>query len=167
MKTKKYLSNEWKFVEPLTIRTSVHLYQLKTSCLALEDFLAEKGITVKEFTFHGTDYNSYLSLELNFEDYEILKKQRWSFYGFLNKNLPVNYRQMDWMEDEFIHQSISRLYHFKDTKKTSLRLVLDYRQYEIEFPSHDFICMSEDENEFTRHIKKSNDCQVHSCWKPR
>ena len=144
MKTKKYLSNEWKFVEPLSIRTSVQLNQLRTSCFALEDFLAEKGASLNKFTFHGTDYNSYLWLELNLEDYEILKKQQWSFYVFLSKNLPVNYRQLDWMDDEFIHQSLSSISQSEDTQKTYIKLVLNYRQYEVEFPSHDFICMSED-----------------------
>ena len=146
MKTKKYLSNEWKFVEPLSIRTSVQLNQLRTSCFALEDFLAEKGASLNKFTFHGTDYNSYLWLELNLEDYEILKKQQWSFYVFLSKNLPVNYRQLDWMDDEFIHQSLSSISQSEDTQKTYIKLVLNYRQYDVEFPSHDFVCMSEDLN---------------------
>jgi len=146
MNTKKYLSDEWKFVEPLSIRSSAHLGIFKSACIDFEDFLIEKGVTLKEFTFHGTDYNSYLSLEVKYEDYEIIKEQRWSFYAFLEKNLPVNYRKMDWMEDEYIHQSISKLYHFESTQRTCLNLVLDYRQYKVEFPSHDFICMSEDLN---------------------
>jgi hypothetical protein len=146
MESKKYLSDEWKFVEPLSIRTSVQLNQLRTSCFALENYLAEIGATVNEFTFHGTDYNSYLWLELNFEDYEILKMHQWKFYGFLNKNLPVNFRQVDWMEDEFVHQSLSSIYQSQESRKTYLKLVLDYRQYDVEFPSHDFICMSHDLN---------------------
>lgn len=146
MEAKKYLSNEWKFVKPLSIRTSVQLNQLMTSCFALEDFLVEKGATVNKFTFHGTDYNSYLWLELNLEDYGILQKQRWKFYGFLNKNLPVKYRQLDWMEDEFIHQSISSVHQSESYQRTFVKLVLDYRQYDVEFPSHDFVCMSEDLN---------------------
>jgi hypothetical protein len=146
MKNKKYLSNQWKFVKPLSIRTSAQLIQFKATCFALEDFLAGKGVTVKEFKFHGTDYNSYLDLELVFEDYEILKKERWDFYKFLHRRLPVNYRQMDWMEDPYIQQSLSRLFHFKNDKRTLLRLVLDHCQFKVEFPSHDFICMSEDLN---------------------
>jgi hypothetical protein len=146
MKSKKYLSNEWKFVKPLSIRTTVQLNQFKATCFALEDFLAEKGVTVKEFKFHGTDYNTYLDLELGFEDDVILKKERWDFYRFLHKHLPVNYREIDWMEDPYIQQSLSRLFHFKKDERTHLRLVLDYCQFEVEFPSHDFICMSEDLN---------------------
>lgn len=152
MKTKKYLSNEWKFVKPLSIRTTVQLNEFKATCMALEDFLADRGVTVKEFKFHGTDYNSYLDLELAFEDYEILKNEQWDFYKFLRKHLPVNYRQVDWMEDSYIQQSLSRLFQLKKDRRTHLRLVLDYCQYEVEFPSHDFICMSED-------LNKVNDLQ--------
>lgn len=146
MKTKKYLSKEWKFVKPLSIRTSVHLNQFRSSCFALEDFLAEKEITVKKFTFHGTDYNSYLSLEIGFDDYDVLESKRWDFYRFLHKKLPVNYREIDWMNNFHIHQSLSGVFQSKDDQKTYITLVLDYRQYEVEFPSHDFICMSEDLN---------------------
>lgn len=143
MNTKKYLSDEWEFEQPLSIRTTVQLNQFKATCMALEDFLADKGVTVKQFKFHGTDYNSYLGLELAFEDYEVLKNERWDFYRFLHKHLPVNYREIDWMEDPYIHQSLSRLFQLKKDESTHLRLVLDYCQYDVEFPSHDFICMSE------------------------
>jgi hypothetical protein len=146
METKKYLSNEWKFVEPLSIRTSAQLRQLRASCFALEDFLAELAVTLKKFTFHGTDYNSYLSLELDFTDYPVLESARWDFYGFLIKKLPVNYREVDWMNDFHIHQSLSSIFQSKDDQKTYISLVLNYRQYQVEFPSHDFICMSEDLN---------------------
>ena len=146
MKTKKYLSKEWKFVKPLSIRTSAHLIQFRSSCLALEEFLAEKGLHLKKFSFHGTDYNSYLSLDLDFEDYDILKKEKWDFYRFLHKNLPVNYREIDWFDHFYIHQSLSSVFQSKDDHKTHISLVLNYRQYEVEFPSHDFICMSEDLN---------------------
>ncbi len=162
MNKKKHLSDEWKFVKPLSIRTEVQLIQFKSACAALEEFLAKKGLHLKKFSFHGTDYNSYLSLNLDFEDFDILMNERWDFYRFLHKKLPVNYREIDWMEDFYIHQSLSSVFQSKDNQKTYVNLVLDYCQYEVEFPSHDFICMSEDENEFTRHIKKSNKDQSKS-----
>lgn len=146
MKTKKYLSNEWKFVKPLSIRTTVQLNHFKATCFALEDFLAEKGITVKKFTFHGTDYNSYLGLEIGFDDYDVLDRNRWDFYKFLHKKLPVNYREIDWMNDFHLLDSLSSVFQSKNSQKTHISLVLDYRQLEVEFPSHDFICMSEDLN---------------------
>jgi hypothetical protein len=144
MSTKKHLSDEWEFVKPLSIRTEVQLIQFKSACAALEDFLSENGITVKKFKFHGTDYNSFLFLELAFEDYESLKNKRWDFYRFLHRSLPVNFRKIDWFDDTYIQQSLSRLSQLKDEKRTNLILVLDYCQYKVEFPSHDFICMSED-----------------------
>ena len=144
MKENRHPSNQWKFAKELSIRTKAQVITFKSKCHLLEEFLFDRGVTINKFSFHGTDYNSYLHLEMKFEDYEILHKSRWEFYRFLHKHLPINFREIDWMGDKFIHQSISRISQWKDDKKTSLRLVLDYQQHDVEYPSHDFICMSED-----------------------
>ena len=154
MNTKKYLSAEWKFVEPLSIRSKAQLIQFKNSCKELENFFIEKQITLNKFNFYGTDYNSFLSLELKYEDFDNLKKNKSEFYEFLDKNLPVNCGKEDWLDHFHIHESLSSFHKSNSRMTTHLLLVLNYRQLEVEFPSHDFICMSEDLNN-TKDLQKA------------
>jgi len=146
MNTKKYLSGQWKFVKPLSIRAKVNLIDFQAACFALEEFLAEKGLHLKKFQFYADDYNSYLSLDLDLEDYEILMNERFKFYGFLHKNLPVNHRELDWFNDFHLQESLSFIVQCNELNVTGLHLVLNRRQYEVEFPSHDFFVMSQELN---------------------
>jgi len=157
MNTTKYLSGQWKFVKPLSTRTVFQLANFRVACFELETFLAEKGLHLKKFKFYADDFNSYLSLNLDFEDYEILMKERFEFYRFLRKNLPVNHKYDDWFINIYIPkclESVSSIVQCNERNETLLSLVLDYRQYQpfqkpdqvFLFPSHDFLFMSQKRN---------------------
>jgi hypothetical protein len=142
MITKKYLSTEWKFVEPLSTRTRVKIDDFRVACWALEYFLAEKGLHLKKYQFYGFYGKCGLILELDYADCEILKEERFQLYEFLHKNLPVKHGVLDWFNDPSRDESFSYICVCTQLNTTYLSLILDYGQSRVEFPSPDVLYMS-------------------------
>lgn len=142
--TKTYLYESWEFVEPLSLRSQACLSQFKYKCELLEDFLFEMGAPLKNFSFGTNDYNILLHLDFYLVHYDRIQEKRFGLYNFLNTRLPISYINYDWMNDYFIRESLSFSCKNDENNYFTIILALNTSNLEAYYPSHDFICMSED-----------------------
>lgn len=144
VKKTTYLSKNWVFAKPLSIMGSCRLREFKSACCELENLLESLNVVLTQFDYHAGEYSAALNLNFRLEDGATIEKHKRVIYWYLNKYLPVTRRQLDWMSDDYIHQCLSYFYTNTTEGYAHLRLVLDFDNTVIEYPSHDFLCMSED-----------------------
>lgn len=144
--TMNYKSDNLEFIKPLSISGYARLYEFQNGIRELEDFFIDLEVNLESIELFANEYATVLYFEFDYEDFEILTNitNRFQLYRFLNEHFPVRSREIDWMFDEFIHQTLSRISRNKESKKTLLKLALDDENDILRYPSHDFFCLSHD-----------------------
>jgi hypothetical protein len=141
-----YLSDELKYIKPLSISGYARLYEFQDGVKRLEELFSDMGTTLNSVSLFANEYATVLYFEFNYEDFKILtdKSNRFPLYGHLQNNFPVRGRVLDWMLDDYIQQTLSGIYQDSESNKTVLNLALDDEDYNLIYPSHDFFCLSHD-----------------------
>lgn len=141
----EYASDQMEFSEPLSALSSVKLMTFKSNCRLIEKLFKSIDTDLLDFKFSAGNYGVNVYLTFSHKSTESIKENRWLLYGFFTHIFPVNYRELDWFEDKFIHQTLSSFFEPNDKEFVRLKLSLNYDQFEVEFPSHDFFCLSQKE----------------------
>ena len=141
-----YLSDELKYIKPLSISGYARLYEFQDGVKRLEELFSDMGTTLNSVSLFANEYATVLYFKFDYEDFNILtnKSKRFQLYRHLHKNFPVRSREVDWMFDKFIHQTLSGIYQNRESKQTVLGLALDDESAILSYPSHDFFCLSHD-----------------------
>lgn len=144
--TMNYKSNNLKFIKPLSISGYARLYEFQDGIRKMEDFFIDLEVNLESVEIFANEYATVLYFEFDFEDFDVLTKRtnRFQLYRFLDEHFPVRSREIDWMFDEFIQQTLSGIFQNKESKKTVLKLALDDGNSVLNYPSHDFFCLSHD-----------------------
>ena len=141
-----YLSDELKYIKPLSISGYARLYEFQDGVKRLEELFSDMGTTLNSVSLFANEYATVLYFKFDYEDFNILtnKSKRFQLYRHLHKNFPVRSREVDWMFDKFIHKTLSGIYQNRESKQTVLGLALDDESAILSYPSHDFFCLSHD-----------------------
>jgi len=144
--TMNYKSDKLKFIKPLSNSGYARLYEFQDGIRKLENFLINIGTSLDSVELFANEYATVLYFTFNYEDFNTLtnRSNRFQLYRFLCKNFPVRSREVDWMFDKFIHQTLSGIFQNKESKQTVLKLALDDESEILSYPSHDFFCLSHD-----------------------
>jgi len=142
----EYLSDKLHYIKPFSISAYARLYEFQGGVKNLENLFGEMGLTLNSLSFHANEYATVLYFEFDFGDFKSLTKKsnRYQLYRHLMTKFPVRSRVVDWMFDEYIHQTLSGIYQNPESKKTILSLALDDQSSVLTYPSHDFFCLRED-----------------------
>ena len=141
-----YKSDNLKFIKPLSNSGYARLYEFQDEVRQLEELFIDMGANLNSIELSANEYATVLYFKFDYEDFNILtnKSKRFQLYRHLHKNFPVRSREVDWMFDKFIHQTLSGIYQNRESKQTVLGLALDDESAILSYPSHDFFCLSHD-----------------------
>lgn len=141
----QYISDQMTFVEPLSVLDSSQLMMFRFNCHLIEKLFNSIEAELLNFEYSAGNYGTNIYLTFSHKSADIIRKNRWLLYDFFTHIFPVNYRELDWLDDHFIHQSLSNFYEPKSKEFVRLKLALNYDQIDVQFPSHDFFCLCQKE----------------------
>ena len=141
-----YKIDKLKFIKPLSNSGYARLYEFQSEVRQLEELFIDMGANLNSIELFANEYATVLYFNFDYEDFKILtkKSKRFQLYQHLYENFPVGRREVDWMFDNFIHQTLSGIRRDRESKQTVLKLALDDENEVLRYPSHDFFCLSHD-----------------------